>query len=172
MVANESNPLPPFRPHLDWRAYGIAALGGGLFTLLTGFLISAITLGEPGINLRVAASLFLGPEVIPATADSPLQVYLLGVLVHFLIAALYALLVVLVIHRWGLIVGLIGGALIGLAVYTITIYALSYFIPWIFPLRSWMATLNSLFLGGAIGVIYELFDSYDLPFPHTKSMEC
>lgn len=170
-MEDKHNSLNPYQPHIDWRAFGISALGGGVFSLLISLLLSAVILNEPGFILRLTASQILGPEIIPVTEGNPFQVYLVGLLVHLVISAVYAILVVLVIHRWGLIVGLIGGMLIGLAIYTITIYAVSYFIPWIYTLRSWISLVSSISLGGSIGFIYELFDSYDLPFPQTKIVE-
>jgi len=153
------------RPHLDGRAYGIAGLVGGLTALLSALVVSGVVLGDPGSLLRISASLVMGPDVVPATAGNTAGILLVGVLVHFALAFIYALLIVLIIHRWGLLVGLIGGALVGLALYVINIYAISYFFPWIYPLRSWMLLMTHMVLGGFVGAVYELLDKYDLPFP-------
>jgi len=152
-------------PHLDWRAYFVAGLAAGLTTLLISLTLSAVVLGDPGLILRITASLVLGPEVIPVTEGSSPLILLTGLLLHFALSFTYALLIVLVIHRWGLVVGLIGGALIGLALYVIDIYAVSFFFPWIYPLRNWLLLLTHMILGGLVGVVYELLDEYDLPFP-------
>ena len=152
-------------PHLDWHAYFVAGLVAGLTTLLAALVLCGVVLGEPGFILRVTASLVLGPEVIPVTQGSTAQILLIGLLVHFALSFAYALLIVLVIHRWGLVVGFVGGVLMGVAFYVIDIYALSYFFPWIYPLRNWLLLLTHMILGGLVGVVYELLDKYDLPFP-------
>jgi hypothetical protein len=152
-------------PHLDWRAYIVAALVAGLTALIAGLGLCGVVLGEPAFILRITASLVLGPEVIPVTAGSTPIVLLTGSLLHFALAFAYALVIVLVIHRWGMVVGFIGGVLIGAALYVIDIYALSFFFPWIFPLRNWLLLLTHMILGGLVGVDYELLDNYDLPFP-------
>jgi hypothetical protein len=99
------------------------------------------------------------------TEGTTAVILLVGLVLHFILTFAYAFLIVLVIHRWGLAVGLVGGALLGLALYVIDIYALSYFFPWIYPLRSWLLMLTHMMLGGLVGVAYELLDQYDLPFP-------
>ncbi|HET7009456.1 MAG TPA: hypothetical protein VFI11_01670 [Anaerolineales bacterium] len=152
-------------PRLDVRAYGIAALTASASSLIAGLLLSGIALGDAAFILRVSASLLMGPSVIPVMAGNPPLVLLAGLLVHFALGFVYAGLIVLVIHRWGMAIGLVGGALLGLALYTIGIYALSYFFPWIYPLRNWILLLIHLILGGLVGVVYELLDAYDLPFP-------
>lgn len=156
-------------PHLDRRAFVMASLGAGLAALLASLLLSGIVLGDPEFLVRVAASLVLGPEVIPATSEGSAAIILVGLLVLLALALVYGLLIVLVVHRWGLVVGLIGGALIGAALYVIDIYAVSYFFPWIYPMRNWMLLLTHMVLGGTVGVIYELLDKYDLPFPATQA---
>jgi hypothetical protein len=155
------------RPHLDWRAFVVAAIVGGATALIAALAASAAVLGEPTLLLRMTASLVLGPDVIPVTAESDAGILLIGLLIHLVLTFGYAFLVVLVVHRWGLVVGLVGGALVGLALYVINIYAVSYFFPWIYPLRSWMLLLTHVILGAFVGVVYELLDKYDLPFPVT-----
>lgn len=45
-----------------------------------------------------------------------------GVLVHLVLSLVYALLLAFIIHRWGLVVGIVGGALFGVAIYIINYY--------------------------------------------------
>ena len=151
-------------PRLDWRAYIVAALVAGLTALIAGLVLCGAVLGEPAFILRVTASLVLGPEVIPVTDGSTPIILLTGSVLHLALAFVYALVIVLVIHRWGMVVGFVGGALIGAALYVIDIYAMSFFFPWIFPLRNWLLLLTHVILGGLVGVVYELLDHYDLPF--------
>lgn len=156
--------LHPVKPTIDLRAFWIAAFTGGIAALLASVLLSQIILSEPGFLLRLSASIVMGPEVVPVTEGNPAAIWIVGILVHFILSAAFALLVVLVVHRWGLIVGLLGGVLVGLAIYAINVYSISYFFPWIYPLRSWMLLAVHLVLGGFVGVVYELLDQYDLPF--------
>jgi hypothetical protein len=160
-----SRARPTAFPHLDWRAYLIAALSAGLASLVASLLLSGLVLGDPGFLLRMAASLALGPDVIPIAAGNNAPTLLVGLLLFLVLDFVYAFLIVLVIYRWGMVIGLLGGALVGLALYVIDIYSMSYFFPWIYPIRNWMLLATHMILGGLVGVIYELLDRYDLPFP-------
>ena len=62
------------------------------------------------------------------------------------------------LHRWGIIVGIIGGAIFGLALYLINFYTLTYFFPWFFPLRSWMMMLSHVIYGATAGGVYEALE--------------
>ncbi|MFN8449032.1 MAG: hypothetical protein U0521_10670 [Anaerolineae bacterium] len=42
-----------------------------------------------------------------------------GVIVHYVLSFVFTLIITIVIHRWGLVVGIVGGALLGLALYGI-----------------------------------------------------
>jgi hypothetical protein len=55
-------------------------------------------------------------------------------------------------------VGIIGGAFFGLAIYLINYYTFSYFYPWFYPLRSWIALAGHLFFGAVAGGLYETFE--------------
>jgi hypothetical protein len=45
-----------------------------------------------------------------------------------------------------------------LAIYAINFFAISYFVPWFFPLRSWILLLSHVLFGALAGGIYELLE--------------
>ena len=81
-----------------------------------------------------------------------------GVLMHMSLSLVYALLLAFIIHRWGLVVGIVGGALFGLAIYIINYYTFTYLFPWFFPLRSWLVLATHIFFGATAGGIYEALE--------------
>ena len=52
----------------------------------------------------------------------------------------------------------VGGAMLGLALYAINFYSISFFFPWLFPLRSWIFMVAHIVFGAFAGVIYELLE--------------
>jgi hypothetical protein len=78
--------------------------------------------------------------------------------IHLFLAVIYALVLAFIIHRWGLVVGIIGGALFGLALYIINYYTFTALYPWFFPLRSWIALVGHIVFGGLAGGIYEALE--------------
>jgi hypothetical protein len=73
------------------------------------------------------------------------------------------LVIAIVVHRWGLIVGIVGGAILGLAIYGINLYAMTTFFTWFFALNNRVLLLSHILFGAVAGGVYELFDHYDLP---------
>ena len=64
----------------------------------------------------------------------------------------------LAIYRWGLIIGFFGGGLLGLALYVINFYSLSYFFPWFYAYRSWVMVVSHIVFGALAGGLYELLE--------------
>jgi hypothetical protein len=64
----------------------------------------------------------------------------------------------LIIHRWGIIVGFLGGALFGLALFGINLFALAELFDWFYPLRSLSFLLLHVFFGALAGGLYELWE--------------
>jgi hypothetical protein len=83
---------------------------------------------------------------------------LTGTIIHLFLSVFYAIILAFIIHRWGLVVGVIGGALFGFALYLINTYTFTAFYPWFYPIRSWIALVGHVFFGAAAGGIYELLE--------------
>jgi hypothetical protein len=77
---------------------------------------------------------------------------------HFVLSILFALIIALIFHRWGIVVGLLGGGMIGAVVYFMNYYTFSLIFPWIFPYLSWMLLLAHIFFGALAGALYEVFE--------------
>jgi hypothetical protein len=146
------------RQVVDWRAAIVAGVVSVSVFFLTNLLLSTITLGSPWIILRLQAAVLLGEQALPPPAGFTWPVFLIGLLVNFLVGIPYACLIALMLHRWGLLVGVLGGALLGAAFYLITTFSLSYFFPWFYALRSWMMLWSSVLFGAVAGGVYELLE--------------
>src|SRR5689334_16502239 len=115
--------LQSLRKHITWRAIPVAGLAGGTAFLLVDMLLTPLAYKVNGVLiLRYSASLVLGGK---ALMDGGLGGVLVGIIVHFVLSILFALVIAVVVHRWGLRVGIIGGALLGLALYGINLYTLT-----------------------------------------------
>ena len=147
------------RQVMDWRAAVIAGLLAGLLALLLRILLwVTVTGGSFWAPFYQSAAILLGPDSL-APVDAPqMGVVAVGVLVHMVLSLFYALLLAFIIHRWGLVVGIVGGALFGLAVYIINYYTFTYLFPWFFPLRNWLVLATHVFFGAVAGGIYEALE--------------
>lgn len=146
------------RQVVDWRAAMWAGVISGAAFLLVNLILTAVTLGSPWIVTRIIASIVLGSTVLPPPVSFEFGIFVVALLIHFALALLFAGLLAIIIHRWGLVVGIVGGALFGLALYLVNFYTFSYFFPWFFPFRSWMMVASHLIYGMLAGGVYELLE--------------
>jgi len=142
---------------VDWRATFIAGFVGGLISYLLNILLTRISLGSGWLFIQLSASILLGEKALHSEYDQFL-IILLGFLIHIALSMIFAAILTTIIHRWGLVVGIIGGAAFGLGLYVINFYLLSYFFPWFYPLRTWIFVLSNVLYGAIVGGVYELLE--------------
>jgi hypothetical protein len=153
--------IQAIQKNVTWKAIPIAGLAGGtLFLLAVLLLTPALLEVDSVVSLRYFAGLVMGRD---AVSDPSSSVLIVGVLVHYVLSMLFALVVAVVVHRWGLLVGIIGGAVMGLCLYAINLYTLTYFFEWFFAINSSVLLLAHVLYGAVVGGVYEMFDHFDLP---------
>jgi len=143
---------------MDWRAALWAGLIAGAAFLVSNMLLTEIFLGSPWVAVRLTASVLLGPDVLPPPATFDGRALAVAILVHFPLSVLFACLVALILHRWGMVAGLFGGAACGLALYAIHFYTLSFLFPWFYPMRGWLMAASHALFGAVAGVVYEALE--------------
>jgi len=143
---------------VDWKAAVWAGLIAGVVFLVVGVILSAITLGSPTFMLRLSASILLGADAVLPTTGPAALILLVGVGIHLIVSILFAIVTAVIIYRWGIIVGFLGGALVGLAIYIINYYGTSLLLPWLYPMRNWMLLVSHVIFGAISGGIYELLE--------------
>lgn len=160
--------LPMQRPEqlVDWPAAVWAGIVAGA-VFLTANLVAwpSVTQTSPWVLVRLLGSIVLGPKVLapPATFNgAALAAALIG---HFVLAILFALLVAWVLHRYGLIIGILGGAVLGVALYFINFYTFTYFFPQFWGFKSGLFLLTHALFGATAGGVYEALEveRYDTP---------
>ncbi len=152
--------LDSLRKNIAWRAIPVAGLAGGISFLLIEVLLTSVVYRVNGIlMLRYSASLVLGSKVL---MDGGPGTVLVGIIVHFILSIVLAMVIAVVIHRWGLRVGIIGGAILGLAFYGINLYTLTLFFPWFAAINTPLLLLSHVLFGAVAGGVYESLDRYDV----------
>lgn len=146
------------RQVVDWSAAFWAGIISGTAFLLLNMLLTGLTVGSPWIYIRMTAAILMGDNALPPPATFDISVVIVGLLVHYFFSILFACLIAIIVYRWGLIVGILGGAALGLALYAINVYAVSYFFPWFYSLKSWMMLASHLVYGALAGGVYELLE--------------
>ncbi len=147
------------RQIMDWRAAVLAGVLSGIVAILLWMtLLAVVTGGSIWTPFHHTAAVLLGEEALTPSQSMDLRIVITGAIVHLFLSIVYAVILAFIIHRWGLIVGIIGGALFGLAIYLINYYTFSILYPWFYPLRSWIAVVWHLVFGAVAGGVYEAFE--------------
>lgn len=144
---------------MDWRAALAAGLIAGAVTLLV-LLVAypLVTGGTPWTVLRFIGAIVLGKAVLPPPTSFHALAAITGTVTHLVLSIAFATVLALIIHRWGIIVGFVGGALFGLALFGINLFALTELFDWFYPLRSLPFLLLHVFYGALAGGLYELWE--------------
>lgn len=145
------------RQVMDWQAAIRAGLMAGLIALLI-VVIPAAADGYPWIIFHWIAALILGSGVLAETSDLSPLVIGLGLIIHFSLSIIYSLILAFIIHRWGFWVGVLGGALFGLALFAINYYTFTLLFPWFLVMRSWTVLIAHLVFGAVAGGTYEALE--------------
>ncbi len=165
MTSNTSNIR--LRQVMDWRAAVFAGLIAGAIFLVSLLIIYPVaTGGSPWILLRMIAAVVLGQDALtPINAPSG-SVAVVAVLLHFVLSLLYTLIVAFVVHRWGVLLAVLVGGLIGLAIYLINVFTFTIFFDWFTLARDWPFLVVHILFGAVAGGIYELLekDIYEVEY--------
>ncbi|MDX9850103.1 MAG: hypothetical protein RBT01_06350 [Anaerolineaceae bacterium] len=152
------NPLHP----IDWLAAFWSGLISGVAMLLLSIILPWIILGDPLFITRLMASILLGPQVMPLQSGLVPGIYVVALITHFSLSFFYAALIVLIFHRWGMLVAFVGGGIFGLIIYVINYFSFSIVFPWLRPYGNWMLLAANILFGALAGALYELFERPDI----------
>ncbi len=144
---------------MDWRAaFWAGIINSVVFAVINFFVLPVILYTNSWVIIRLYASVFLGENILAPPATFDFQALIFGIASVFVFSMLFTMLIAFILHRWGLLVGILGGAVLGLSIYLINFYSVSYFFPWFFPLGSWSFVLTHIIFGAVAGGIYELLE--------------
>jgi len=145
--------------NIAWKAIPIAWLVAATAFLAVNWIFNPSYLGISSTFLfPYFASIVLGPDVL---IDPSTTTLIIGGVVHYLLALVFTFIIAIVIHRWGFLIGLIGGGLLGLAFYAINFYTMTLFFDWMFAIHNPVLVTSHVVFGAVAGGIYELLDDYD-----------
>jgi hypothetical protein len=146
------------RQVVDWGAAIWGGLVGGIVFLLINMVLTSVYSGSPWFIFRLIASIVMGSGVVtPAAAFNP-AIFFVSLIIHIPMSIIFACIIAIILHRWGMLVGIIGGAFFGLALYLIMFYVLSLIFPWFFYMKCWIMAISYVFFGAVAGGIYEALE--------------
>ncbi len=144
---------------VDWSAALWAGIiSGTVFYLLNIFLVPFVNGGNSWTIIRYLASPVLGESILPPPAIFDIQALIVSIICTLVLAVIFTVIVSYVLHRGGLILGIFGGALFGLALYFINFNTLTLLVPWLYALSSPVMMVTHIIFGILAGGLYEAFE--------------
>lgn len=155
-----ATPVEPRRRGVDGGAVLRATVVASLTSLLLYLFVVPMLVGagNAAIILRYMASVVLGPAVLPPPADLPAIVAATGLAVHFGLSTVMTAIIAFVLHRWGLLTGILGGAAFGAVFFVIIHYTLTALQPHFYAMNHWSVLLVHVLFGALAGGFYELYE--------------
>lgn len=155
----EAEPPTRMEQIVDWRSAIIAGLVAGLVFLVAEVIGRVAVAGwSPWITIRYIAAIVMGTDALPPPPTFDPLIFIVAILVNFVLAVIFSMILAAIIHEWELVVGIILGALFGLAIYAINYYTFTRFFPWFFPVRNWTDVLAHVLFGAVAGGVYEALE--------------
>jgi hypothetical protein len=148
----------PLRQIVDWRAALIAGLVAGAVFFAQLLWIAETTAGSYWLALRLLASALLGTDALTPASGDGARVVMAALAAHIPLSLGFACLIAFVLHRWGMIVGIAGGALFGLALYGVNFFALAPLAPQFALMKGSSLAFAHLIFGAFAGGVYELLE--------------
>ncbi|MEM7248418.1 MAG: hypothetical protein AAF533_24000 [Acidobacteriota bacterium] len=150
---------PRLEQVVDWSAALWAGLVAGTVFLVLNLLVTPKALGgTASVILAYLASPVLGKGVLAPPIEPSGGTIAIGLLTHFVLSILFACLIAFLLHRWGLLIGVLGGAALGVAIYLVNVYTMTLFFPWFFNMKSTVFLLTHVAFGAVAGGVYEALE--------------
>lgn len=140
---------------VHWGSAAVAGLiGGAIFLVLEMVMMPLFVGGSAWGPPRMIAAIALGRDVLPPPATFEAGVLLTAALLHFMLSALYGLVLGAVLRRTSLEMGLLAGAVFGLALYFVNFYLMTAVFPWFEMARNWVSVFAHIAFGIATAWAY------------------
>lgn len=143
-IGIESHPAQVF----DAKSAVIAGLiAGAVFLVLEMVMVPLFLGGSPWGPPRMIAAIALGRGVLPPPATFNITAVLVAMVIHFVLSALYALILAVLVSRVSTMAALLAGAIFGLVLYLVNFYGMTTVFPWFAMARNWVSIFTHLVYG-------------------------
>jgi hypothetical protein len=133
---------------VNWSAATRAGIiGAAVYLPLQMILVPLFVGGSPWGPPRMIAAIVLGRDVLPPPQTFDFGVLITALVVHFLLAILYALILASLVHRLLIISALLTGAVFGLGLYVLNFYLFTNVFEWFVMQRTWVTVFIHLVFG-------------------------
>jgi hypothetical protein len=108
---------------------------------------------------RLLAAIVMGSTVAPPPAPFDLATFIVAMIVHFIMAAVFAIVLAWIIDRLTASAAIAVGLVFGLALYLVNFHLWTAVFPWFAMARNWVTVFNHVLFGGVAGWSYHVLAS-------------
>jgi hypothetical protein len=151
-----SNDIHPQRKRITrWGKGAIAGVIAGALSLTVEMaLMKVFGEGNIWVPVRLSASITLGNRAVATSTPFTSDIFFIGMMMHFLLAIFYAVVLGMLIHTLKPAAAVLAGAGFGLLMYFLHFHGLTAFYPWVANSRSWIVVVTHLIFGMSAAWIY------------------
>ncbi len=146
-----------YRQMFDFRAALIASLVGAIAFWLTMMVLDARTLSAPWFTVHAAASVLGGAQALASPGVFDAVSVATGLATYLGFSLVFGMAISALIHEFGLIVGIIGGAVLGFCTYVLLYYISTNFgfAHDLAKFARWPLEVGHVVFGAVVGGVYE-----------------
>ena len=141
------------RSHL--KAGAMAGLIAGAAFMMMEMGLVALSGGSPWAPPRMIAAIVMGDGVLPPPATFDLMVMMAAMAVHFVLSIVIGIGFAFIAKRFGWVMAVVVGAVIGLALYVVNFYGMTAFFPWFAMARNTISIVSHIAFGMVLGLSYK-----------------
>lgn len=142
---------------------GVGLKAGALAGLIAGVVFMMMEMGlvamagdSPWGPPRMIAAIVLGEGVLPPPATFDLMILMSAMAVHLMLSIVIGVGFTLVARRFGLVMAVVAGAVVGLGLYVVNFYGFTTIFPWFAMARNTISIASHIAFGVVLGLSYRM----------------
>ena len=128
-------------------------IAGAVFMMMEMGLV-ALSGGSPWGPPRMIAAIVMGDGVLPPPASFDLMILMAAMAVHLMLSVVIGIGFAFIAKRFGLVMAVVVGAVVGLALYLVNFYGMTAFFPWFAMARNTISIVSHIAFGMVLGLSY------------------
>ena len=140
------------RSHL--KAGALAGLIAGAVFMMMEMGLVALSGGSPWGPPRMIAAIVMGEGVLPPPASFDLMIMMAAMAVHLMLSIIIGVGFAFIAKRFGLLMAVGVGAVVGLALYVVNFYGMTAIFPWFAMARNTISIVSHIAFGMVLGLSY------------------
>ncbi len=143
-------------PGAGLKAGALAGLIAGAVFMMMEMGLVAMAGDSPWGPPRMIAAIVMGEGVLPPPATFDLMILMAAMAVHFMLSIVIGVVFALVARRFGLVMAVVAGAVVGLGLYVVNFYGFTAIFPWFAMARNMISIVSHIAFGVVLGLSYRM----------------